>query len=109
VSEESRTNLNRVLHALKWRQARETELDRILMSDSILYCYEDASHVDPDRTKSIYLQMDNEPQINSTNSNINGKLPNKTKINRLLDAMTQSPISTPVKYYVKQPVKYYVK
>ncbi len=26
-----------------------------------------------------------------------------TEINRLLDAMTQSPISTPVKYYVKQP------
>jgi hypothetical protein len=73
------------------------------MSDCILYCYEDASHIDPDRTKSIHLQMDNEPQINSTNSNINVKLLNKTEINRLLDTMTQSPISTPVKHYVKQP------
>jgi hypothetical protein len=70
------------------------------MSDSILYCYEYASHIDPERTKGIYLQMDNEPQINSTNSN--GKLLNKTEINRLLDTMTQSPISTPVRHYVKQ-------
>jgi hypothetical protein len=70
VSEESRTNLNHVLHALKWRQARESEFERILMSNSILYCYQDASHVDPNRTKSIYLHMDNGPQINPTNSNI---------------------------------------
>ncbi len=75
----------------------------MLMSDSILYCYEDASHIDSDRTKSIYLQMDNGTQINPTNSNINDKLLNKTEINRLLDTMTQSPISIPVKHYVKQP------
>jgi hypothetical protein len=59
VSEESRTNLNHVLHALKWRQVRETEFERMLMSDSILYCYKDASHIDPDRTKSMFLQVDN--------------------------------------------------
>ena len=35
----------------------------MLMSDSILYCYEDASHIDPDRTKSMYLQVDNGTQL----------------------------------------------
>ena len=101
VSEESRTNLNHVLHALKWRQVRETEFERMLMSDFILYCYEDASHIDPNRTR-MCLQVDNGTQLNPTNLNICDKQLNKTEINRLLDTMTQSPISTPVKHYVRQ-------
>ena len=101
VSEESRTNLNHVLHALKWRQVRETEFERMLMSDSILYCYEDASHIDPNRTR-MCLQVDNGTQLNPKNLNICDKQLNKTEINRLLDTMTQSPISTPVKHYVRQ-------
>ena len=64
----------------------------MLMSDAILYYHEDASHIDPDRTKSMYLQVDNGTQLNLTNSNISDKLLNKTEINRLLDTMTQSPI-----------------
>jgi hypothetical protein len=49
------------------------------------------------------LQVDNGAQLNPTNSNISDKLLNKMEINRLLDTMTQSPISTPVKHYVNQP------
>ena len=100
VSEESRTNLNHVLHALKWRQVRETEFERMLMSESILYCYEDASHIDPNRTR-MCLQVDNGTQLNPTHLNI-CELLDKTESNRLLDTMTQSPISTPVIHYVRQ-------
>ena len=66
----------------------------MLMSESILYCNEDASHIDPNRTR-MCLQVDNGTQLNPTNLNICDKLLNKTEINRLLDTMTQSPISSP--------------
>jgi hypothetical protein len=80
VSKESRTNLHHILnapdlqtnedHISRWEQARENEFGRILMSNSIRYCYQDTSHADPDRTKRIYMQMDNGLHINLTNSNI---------------------------------------
>jgi hypothetical protein len=81
VSEESRTNLHHILnapdlqtnedHISKWEQARESEFRRVLMSKSIRYCYQDTSYADPDRTKSIYLQIDNGLQISLMNSNSN--------------------------------------
>ncbi len=80
VFEESRTNLHHILnapdsqtnedHISRWaHQARESEFGRILMSNSIRYCYQDISHADPD------LQMDNGLQINLTNSNIKALCP----------------------------------
>ncbi len=76
----------------------------MLMSDAIIYRHEDAPHIDPDRTKRMYLQVDNGTQLNLTNSNISDKLLNKMEINRLLDTMTQSPISTPVTPNEETPI-----
>ncbi len=46
------------------------------MSNSIqTYCYQDDSYFDPNRTRSIYMQMDNGLQINLTNSNITALCP----------------------------------
>ncbi len=85
VSEESRRNVYHILnapdlqtnedHILRWEQARESDFGRILMSNPIRYCYQDTSHDHSDRTKSIYLQMDNGLQINLTNSNIKALCP----------------------------------
>ena len=83
VSEKSRTDLHTYSQCSgftdQWglcpkiyimRKARDSEFERILMSNSVHHCYQDDSYVDPDCTRSIYTQMDNGLQINLTNSNI---------------------------------------
>jgi hypothetical protein len=76
VSEESQNTTDLLInegHISKWKQARDSELTRIMMTKSIRYSYQDTSHVDLAHTKGHTADLETSRTLLNCLISINAK------------------------------------